>query len=286
MPDRDKLFSLFKYTIYALLTLNVYLFFAEEWAAAAYRFEDGIAFLDIIEGFAASIDTAAWVILLLMFEVETVLTDERLGRRTMLLMHTLRALCYVVIVYAFYGYLSKLLFLFGAAPLPDVQQLCSLVGGDWAYAVDLDEYVPLTAANCGQFPSNATYLQLPGLAAAIDPEGLAAITRLAWVDVINSGVWLIVVFLLEVDVRLQERDRLQGLALRTSTALKYVLYSILLLAAIYWGVMGDFVDFWDAFLWLLAFFFIEMNVVEWHQEDLEEAAKGAVAASPTGDSYV
>lgn len=286
MPDRDKLFSLFKYTIYALLTLNVYLFFAEEWAAAAYRFEDGIAFLDVIEGFAASIDTAAWVILLLMFEVETVLTDDRLGRRTMLLMHTLRALCYVVIVYAFYGYLSKLLFLFGAVPLPDVQQLCSLAGGDWAYAVDLDEYVPLTAANCGRFSSAAAYLQLPGLAAAIDPAGLAAITRLAWVDVINSGVWLIVVFLLEVDVRLQEHDRLQGLALRASTALKYLLYSILLLAAIYWGVMGDFVDFWDAFLWLLAFFFIEMNVVEWHQEDLEESAKGAVAASRTGDSYV
>lgn len=286
MLDRDRLFALFKYTIYALLTLNVYLFFAEEWAAAAYRFEDGIAFADVIEGFAASIDTAAWVILLLMFEVETVLTDDRLSRRTMLFMHALRALCYVVIVYAFYGYLSKLLFLFGAAPLPDVQQLCSLAGGDWAYTVDLDEYVPLTAANCGNFPSAATYLRLPGLAAAIDPAGLAAITRLAWVDVINSGVWLIVVFLLEVDVRLQEHDRLQGLALRASAALKYVLYSILLLAAVYWGVMGDFVDFWDAFLWLLAFFFIEMNVVEWHQEDLEEEAESAVAASRTGDSYV
>ena len=284
MVDRDKLFAVFKYTIYALLTLNVYLFFAEEWAAAAYRFEDGIAFVDIIEGFAASIDTAAWVILLLMFEVETVLTDDRLGRRTMRLMHALRALCYVVIVYAFYGYLSKLLFLFGAAPLPDVAQLCSLVGGDWAFTVDLDEYVPLTAANCGEFPSAATYLQLPGLSAAIDPAGLAAITRLAWVDVINSGVWLVVVFLLEVDVRLQERNRLQGLALSASTGLKYGLYSILLLAAIYWGVMGDFVDFWDAFLWLLAFFFIEMNVVEWRQDDLQEA-DSAVAASRTGDSY-
>lgn len=270
MLERDKLFSLFKYTVYALLTLNVYLFFVEEWAAAAYRFEDGIAFVDLIEGFAATIDTAAWVILLLMFEVETVMTDDRLGRRTVLFMHSLRALCYVIIVYAFYGYLSKLLFLFGATPLPDVQQLCSLAGGDWAYTVDLDEYVALTAANCGQFSSAATFLQLPGLEAAIDPAGLAAITRLAWVDVINSGVWLVVVFLLEADVRLQEKDRLNGWVLRTSTGAKYVVYSILLVAAIYWGVMGDFVDFWDAFLWLVAFFFIEMNVIEWRQEDIEE----------------
>lgn len=280
--DRDKLFPLFKYTIYALLTLNVYLFFAEEWAASAYRFEDGIAFADIIEGFAASIDTAAWVVLLLMFELETVLTDDRLGRRTMLFMHALRALCYVVIVYAFYGYLSKLLFLSGAAPLPDVQDLCRLVSGDWAYTVDLDEYAPLTAANCATFSSAGTFYQLPGLNAAVDPAGLTAITRLAWVDVINSGVWLIVVFLLELDVRLQEKDRLEGLALRASTAAKYVLYSILLLAAIYWGVMGDFVDFWDAFLWLVAFFFIEVNVVEWRHESEAEPPAGA---RPMGDSY-
>jgi hypothetical protein len=49
--------------------------------------------------------------------------------------------------------------------------------------------------------------------------------------------------------------------------------------------MGDFVDFWDAFLWLLAFFFIEMNVVEWRQDELAEA-ETAVAASRAGDSYV
>ncbi|HEX2139771.1 MAG TPA: hypothetical protein VHG33_08670 [Woeseiaceae bacterium] len=281
--DRDKLFSLFKYAIYALLTLNVYLFFAEEWAAAAYRFEDGVALADIIQGFAASIDTAAWVVLLLMFEVETVLTDERLGRRTRLALHALRALCYLVIVYAFYGYLSKLLFLFAAAPLPDVQDLCRLVGGDWVYTVDLDEYAPLTAANCAQFSSAGTFYQLQGLNAAVDPAGLSAITRLAWVDVINSGVWLIVVFLLEFDVRLQEKDRLEGFALRASTAAKYVLYSILLLAAIYWGVMGDFVDFWDAFLWLVAFFFIEMNVVEWRQESEAEVPAGAHS---TGDSFI
>ena len=35
---------------------------------------------------------------------------------------------------------------------------------------------------------------------------------------------------------------------------------------------GDFVDFWDAFLWLVAFAFIELNVLEWHQEALEQAA--------------
>ena len=32
---------------------------------------------------------------------------------------------------------------------------------------------------------------------------------------------------------------------------------------------GDFVDWWDALLWLIAFVFIELNVLEWRQEDKE-----------------
>ena len=75
-----------------------------------------------------------------------------------------------------------------------------------------------------------------------------------------------VVLVLEIDVRLQEHDKLQGTALQVSNALKYILYSILMLALVYWGIDGDFVDSWDAFLWLLAFFFIELNVVEWRLE--------------------
>jgi len=90
--------------------------------------------------------------------------------------------------------------------------------------------------------------------------------------VINAAVWLLVVLVLEIDVRLQEKNRFEGLALRASNVTKVVLYAILLVAAVYWGVYGDFVDFWDAFLWLLAFFFIEMNVVEWRKEDLEGQA--------------
>ena len=65
-----------------------------------------------------------------------------------------------------------------------------------------------------------------------------------------------------------------GLVLTLSTISKLILYSLLFLAAIYWGFEGDFVDFWDAFLWLVAFVFIELNVFEWHQEELEEAGSG------------
>ena len=121
----------------------------------------------------------------------------------------------------------------------------------------------ITNANCATLSTAREFMQLPGLDAVVDPSGYTEIVRLAWVDVINAAVWLGVVVVLEIDVRLQEHNRLEGLALRLSTACKYLFYPTLFLAAVYWGIKGDFVDFWDAFLWLVAFVFIEMNVFEW-----------------------
>jgi len=271
MTDRGRIFLLFKYIVYALLTINVFVFFAEEWAASAHRFNNGVDLAHIIEGYAASIDTAAWVVLLLMFELETyVLDDDQFTPRITWGLHGLRAFCYLFIVYAFYGYLSKLLFLSASIPLPGISDICTLVNGEWAYAVDLDEYVMLTAANCSGFSQASSFLQFPGLSAMVDQAGFTGIIRLAWVDVINSGVWLLVVLVLEADVRLQEHGKLEGAFLRISNAGKYVLYATLLVAAIYWTAKGDFVDSWDAYLWLIAFVFIELNVFDWRQESLEE----------------
>ena len=68
------------------------------------------------------------------------------------------------------------------------------------------------------------------------------------------------------------RSTIRGRALRASAISKFALYSLLLLAAIYWGIKGDLVDFWDAFLWLVAFAFIELNIFEWRHEDQAAAA--------------
>ena len=269
-----KLYQAFKYAVYALLAWNIVLFFGRESGAIDVRFFDGLRPGDVIEAFAATIDTTAWVILLLMFELETWVLDDRLiTPRDMRLLHVLRAICYAFIGYAFYGYLIKLLFFMGAVPLAGVSDLCSLVGQDWAYAIQGDTYEPLTASNCASFPAASEYARLPGVSAVVDASGLAAIVRLATVDLVNSGVWLLVVALLEIDVRLQERGRLEGTVLALSTALKAVLYAVLFAAAVYWGLKGDFIDFWDAFLWLVAFFFIEMNVFEWRRESLAESTQ-------------
>ena len=272
--SHSRVYAFFKYAVYALLAFNIYLFFAEEWAAASHRFGNGIHPGQVIEGFAATIDTAAWVVLLLMFELEThVLADHHFTRKVTWALHSLRAICYAFIVYAFYGYLAKLSIMFGVGLAPGVSDLCAMAADQWAYAIDYEEYVIITTSNCAEFSAATVFYQFPGMDVLVDQTGKTELTRLAWVDVINSAVWLLVVMVLEIDVQLQDRELLKGLALQASNISKYILYSTLFLAAVYWGVKGDFVDFWDAFLWLVAFIFIEMNVFEWQQESLQQTTE-------------
>lgn len=273
--DRSKLFQAFKYIVYLFLAMNIYWFYVEEVLAAKIQFPNGIGIKVIIEAYAATIDTAAWVVLLLMFELETyVLEDEQFTRPVTWSLHSLRAICYAFIVYAFYGYIANLLTLDGMTPLANVSDLCALAG-QWSYSTTLDEYTAITAANCNSFTTATSFMRFDEMQAVVDLEGQKDIIALAWVDVINSAVWLLVVIVLEIDVRLQERQRYEGALLHASNGIKFVLYALLFCAAIYWGINGDFVDFWDAFLWLVAFVFIELNVFEWHKETQEQAMASA-----------
>jgi hypothetical protein len=274
--NSNRLFRIFKYAVYALLAINVFIFWSDEVLAAAVQFPDGIRLSQLIGSFPATIDTAAWVILLLVFELETYeLEDHHFTPTVAKTLQGIRIVCYAFIIYALYGYIVKLAFVHQTTQFLGLSDLCTLVSSGWSYAIDLDEYTQLTAANCATISDAGSFVQFDSAPAVVDQSGLIDIRRLAWVDVINAAVWLLIVFVLEADVWLQERKRYVGAALRTSNMLKVILYSALLLAAIYWGFKGDFVDFWDAFLWLVAFVFIELNVFEWRQEDAASEAQGS-----------
>ena len=102
--------------------------------------------------------------------------------------------------------------------------------------------------------------------AIVDQNGLIEIMRLGWIDVINAGVWIIVVLIIEINIILVEKNRYLSLSNKISFLSKYLLYPILFFNAFYWGIKGDFIGFWDAFLWLIAFIFIELNIIQWDDD--------------------
>ena len=172
--------------------------------------------------------------------------------------------CYFFIVSAFLGYISKYMVITDLLPF-SLADVCTLVGTDWNYVVDLDDYPPIDAAACAALQGQQL-LQISGTEIIGTREALGSAWGLAVIDIVNAGTWLIIVALLEIEVWLQLRHDLTGRMLGVGKYLKGFFYGVLFLAAAYWGVEGSFLDFWDAFLWLVAFIFIELNIFQWHEE--------------------
>ncbi len=266
---RYQLFTAVKYLVYLLLGLNVYLFLQEELLTLAAMGTETVFRAQWVQVFSATIDTAAWVILLLLFELETsVLDDSRIHGPVRWSLHGIRGLCYVVIVFAFLGYIGELGPLYDV--LPFAGEACAHAGQGWSVMIKLDDFIALDDQSCAVLGNEVHQLQ--GTRVLAGASGLEAAQRLAWVDVINAGIWILVVLVLEIEVRMQLRGMLAGSMLQLSKYLKFVLYGVLFAAAVYWGVFGRFLDFWDASLWLFAFIFIELNVFEWQNESRQKKA--------------
>lgn len=269
MITRDNYFQYFKYSIYILLTLNFYFFFKEDVAALTIRFPDGVSFDQIINAYATSIDTVAWLILVWILELETYILEEDQITPTMeYISIVIRAVCYGFIAYAFFGYCFTLLFYYDTNAIQETD-LCSLANGAWTYSQMIGEYTPISVENCTILSTSNEFLRYGSTSAIVDISGAKDIIWLGWIDVINSGVWIIVVVIIELNIKLQEKNIKKNLSQKLSQFNQYILYPILFINAFYWGLEGDFVDFWDAFLWLVAFIFIELNIIQWREENIE-----------------
>lgn len=269
MPRGETVFRAFKYAIYCLLAWNAFLFFQEDFAASAATFGDTVSWRNVVEAYSATIDTAAWVVLLLLFELETaVIPDEKLKGNIKWVFSGVRAISYFFIVYAFYGYCVKYGLVSQLQPFT-IADVCSLVGTEFSYIADLDDYLPIDAAACSALQGQEL-VRIEGTTIIGTVAAAEAAIRLAITDIVNAGDWLIIVFLLEAEVWLQLKGKLTDRMLFIGKYAKGFFYLILLGAAAYWGVKGDFLDFWDAFLWLVAFVFIELNVFQWHEETSEK----------------
>lgn len=262
-------YRLFKYSVYCLLAYNVWLFFLEDFAASTHTYATGVAWWNIVEAYSATIDTFAWVILLLLFELETaVIADEKLQGSLKWGLGLVRGLCYFFILYSFYGYLSKYGVVTKLEPFA-VADICSLVGTEFTYAQKLDKFLPLTPDVCAAM-QGVGLQQIVGTQIIGTQEQHSVVFWLAVTEIVNAADWLVVVAVLELEVWLQVNGRLSERMLRANKYLKGVLYAILFACAGYWGIDGGFLVFWDAALWLAAFVFIEMNILEWQAETTAE----------------
>lgn len=260
-------YQLLKYGIYLALLANVFLFLIEEVDSAGALNTSVTSFASFFQIFSTTIDTAAWLALLIFFELETyVLSDNKLRGGTGRLIHLVRLVCLATISIACWGYFAEFTGLLGTYAVTPSN--CTAVDASWSVLVNLDRFEPLLSNPC----NSGEWLALSNYERVIaSPESYQRAVLLAAVDFINATAWILVVIVLEIEVRAvlatTGRRRLGSTFVNPAKAL---LYFILFAAAVYWGFEDDFLDFWDAILWLFAFFVIERNVVSWRQEAQED----------------
>jgi hypothetical protein len=261
---RPTRFQIFRYTIYAVLTVNLLYYLWED--IVAFRFLDpGATLGEILEAFAVTIDYVAWMILIALFELETdFISKEDFKGALKWVFNGILVACYVVLVYAFWGYVAGLLGSYEFEAFPP-EKVCGLVDEDYAYVTMDDRVAELTRENCGAF-SDGEVFKSPNDKLVASPDALAAVKWLGWIDVSNAGVWLLVVLFMEWEVMLELRGALSRRRLIVFKTIKGILYLTLLGNAIYWHIYGAFIDYWDAYLWLLAFVMIDLNIFKWGDE--------------------
>ncbi len=266
-----KYFMVLRYAIYALLAVNTWLYLQEDLLSSSYTHADGLKLADIATVFSGSIDTIAWLILLLMLELETAVLP-RIKQRPWVdwLTDGISLLCGLAVLSAWYGYIGSLGVPFGFEPV-SIADACSLTDTGASIAYALDVYVTINAENCTDLVGPLQYNAELNMYATQDVEQM--ITMMSWVDVVNSTVWILVCVVLELEVYLHSSKYFGTKFFFTYKAAKFGLYGILFVNAILWWIFSTPLDGWDAMLWLFAFFFIEMNLIKWQGEAAAQQKK-------------
>jgi len=264
-----------KWIVYTILVVNFVGYVIDDLEFAEHGLQDGESFLRWTTTFAATLDELGWFMLLFLFELETYsLSDEAFEGATGTLIHGVRILCYAFIAHTVYAYYGDVQVYTAATPLAGISNLCQLAGQEMSYTFNL-VYAVVDHTNCSMLSADTIFFLADSDTLVTDTKGIAILLGLAWADLIEAIVWLLIVFLIEFMVRLQGRGISSGQLIRMGNIAKPALYGILVLVAIYWATLEQWLFVWDEFIWIAGFMAIEMNVVEWRGEMQEEAQEHA-----------
>jgi hypothetical protein len=262
---RPSAFQLFKYAVFAIVLVNLLFYLAEDITGYLYL-DDSAPFSDLLETFAVTIDYSVWMILIFLLEIETTVRarDALHGVRRWAI-KGLTAVCYAALLFPAYSYVSWLLELHLFEPMAGAAA-CGLVEETFGYLDASARPIELTAQNCRAFAGELVY-KAPSDHLIATQANLTASQWLAWVDVANAFAWLLVILIFQVEIVLDQLDKLTRPWLVFCTGTKALLYLVLAGNALYWTIYANFIDFWDAWIWLIAFVLIDMNLLGVEDED-------------------
>ncbi|MBQ76198.1 MAG: hypothetical protein CMQ20_14425 [Gammaproteobacteria bacterium] len=225
----------------------------------------------ILETFADTIDMAAWVGLVILLELETyILSDETLEGWSGTIVQLFRGVCYVLICYAAYGFTAGALENFDITPIPEVTSLCDVAADGRYLQMNIVDFEDITPSNCDSLSPDNEFFQIGENVSLIGKSALPHVQNMGWVDISNAFVWILVALLIELEVALQSADKFGSRTLSWVRSIKTIFYGLLFVNAGIWAATGYPIYAWDAMLWIVGFWAIELNLAEWEEERMQE----------------
>ena len=265
-----KLQQAVKWTVYTLLIVNFLFYFLEDLERVRHVLHEGSTFLDWTSEFTTSIDESAWFILLFMFELETyVLEDKDWKGWVAHVIRGARLACYVMLAHTIFAYSNTVIDLMATQPVENASSLCDLVDDGVSYVHNL-EYTEVNEQTCADLSTANQFFWVADDPVVTDLDSLNLERDLAWVDLAEAAIWLLILLAIEIIVRMQSRGVTGSTLVTSLNRIKLGLYSTLIAISIYWAWLGHWLYLWDELLWIGGFAAIEMNVSEWREELIEQ----------------
>lgn len=268
--DLHKLQQVIKWTVYALLIVNWGFYILEDWNRALHTLGPDSTLPDWMREFATSIDESAWFVLLFMLELETyILEDQDWKGWVSKTIHAIRLVCVAMILHTVYAFAVTVIEYTPTVPVENVSSLCEMANDDISFVYNL-EYTDITEQTCAGLSDATQFYRVGTDPVVTTSDGLALERALAWGDLVEVVMWLLIIIAIELVIRLQERGVTGGTLISTANRLKTVFYLVLCALAVWWATLSHWLYTWDTFLWIAGFAAIEMNINEWRDEILEE----------------
>ncbi len=262
-----------KWFVYSALLINAGYYLYVDYVSWLAAIPDDASLSDSLTHISTSIDTIAWILLVVLFELETYALPDRFWTNWLLhSIHLLRIVCYVLIAYAAWGYTAEMINNYHYSRAVDVTNACDVADEGVSMQLDAITWTEITSDNCRTLTEDTDFVRLDDEIALIPESVLPHLQAMGWFDIINAFVWILVVLLIEAEVRMQNADRFGGPFLTIVQRTKMLLYAVLIGNCLVWLFTGYYVWSWDAFLWIFGFWAIELNLAEWELQRSSELA--------------